>query len=128
MAELLLPDGRAVWRLQLRRTRGWRLPEGAIKVDRTTRWGNPFRIDTNAGIAAVDAVAIYVRAMTCPGYPGCRGWHTTWHYPTPKPRIDEIRAALGGHDLACWCKVGDPCHADWLLKTANPDAVAIPTF
>nr|WP_268825129.1 DUF4326 domain-containing protein [Mycobacteroides chelonae] len=31
-------------RIQLRRTRGWRKPEGAIVVSRPSRWGNPFRI------------------------------------------------------------------------------------
>ena len=30
-------------RIQLRRTKGWRMPENTVKVDRTTRWGNPFK-------------------------------------------------------------------------------------
>jgi len=30
-------------RIQLKRTKGWRLPEGAIVVSRPSRWGNPFR-------------------------------------------------------------------------------------
>lgn len=28
-------------------------------------------------------------------------------------------AQLRGHDLACWCKPGAPCHADVLLELAN---------
>lgn len=31
-------------RIQLKRTKGWRMPPGTVKVDRSTRWGNPFRI------------------------------------------------------------------------------------
>ena len=31
----------------------------------------------------------------------------------------EIRCELAGKDLACWCKPGDPCHADVLLEIAN---------
>lgn len=31
-------------RIQLRRTRGWRMPEGALKVARPSRWGNPYRV------------------------------------------------------------------------------------
>mgnify|MGYP006332949639 CR=1 FL=1 len=31
-------------RIQLRRTKGWRLPEGVVKVDRTTKYGNPFKL------------------------------------------------------------------------------------
>jgi hypothetical protein len=26
---------------------------------------------------------------------------------------------LAGHDLACWCPLDQPCHADVLLELAN---------
>jgi hypothetical protein len=29
-------------RIQLKRAKGWRMPENTVKVDRTTKWGNPF--------------------------------------------------------------------------------------
>lgn len=32
---------------------------------------------------------------------------------------NEIRSELRGHDLVCWCKPGDACHADALLRIAN---------
>lgn len=38
--------------------------------------------------------------------------------PTP-PTLERIRAELRGHDLACWCPLGQPCHADVLLELAN---------
>lgn len=38
--------------------------------------------------------------------------------PKPPP-LDELRAALRGHDLACWCPLDQPCHADVLLELAN---------
>jgi hypothetical protein len=31
----------------------------------------------------------------------------------------EARRELKGHNLACWCKVGTPCHGDVLLRVAN---------
>jgi hypothetical protein len=31
-------------RIQLRRTKGWRLPDNSVIVSRPTKWGNPFRI------------------------------------------------------------------------------------
>ena len=34
------------------------------------------------------------------------------------PTKDAI-AALRGKNLACWCKPGEPCHADVLLEIAN---------
>jgi hypothetical protein len=33
----------------------------------------------------------------------------------------DIRATLRGKNLACWCKIGDPCHRDVLLDIANRD-------
>ena len=35
--------------MQLRRTKGWRLPDGAVVVARPTRWGNPFRVVSAGG-------------------------------------------------------------------------------
>ena len=29
---------------------------------------------------------------------------------------------LRGHDLLCWCRAGQPCHADVLLELANANA------
>lgn len=37
----------------------------------------------------------------------------------PPPTYDEIRARLGGRNLACWCALDQPCHADVLLKLAR---------
>jgi hypothetical protein len=31
-----------VRRIQRKRTKGWRMPEGAVYVGRPSRWGNPF--------------------------------------------------------------------------------------
>ena len=31
-------------RIQLRRTKGWRLPKGAVRVARPGKWGNPFSV------------------------------------------------------------------------------------
>ena len=95
-------------RIQLKRSKGWTMPPGAVKVDRTTRWGNPFTV-ADCGTAAV-AVANHGRWM--------RG-----EIPAPgggsPPDAAAIRTALAGRDLACWCPAGGPCHADLLLRIAN---------
>lgn len=31
-------------RVQLRRTKGWQMPANTVKVDRSTRWGNPYLV------------------------------------------------------------------------------------
>jgi hypothetical protein len=33
--------------------------------------------------------------------------------------ISLIRSALRGKNLACWCPLDQPCHADVLLEIAN---------
>jgi hypothetical protein len=97
-------------RIQLKRSRGWKMPANAVKVDRTTRWGNPFTIAEYGSVAA--AVAQHGRWM--------RG-----EVPAPDgaepPTPEAIRAALRGRDLACWCALGGPCHANLLLTIANAD-------
>ena len=31
----------------------------------------------------------------------------------------DLFADIRGHDLACWCPLDQPCHADVLLELAN---------
>jgi hypothetical protein len=95
---------RRLRRVQLRRTKGWRKPPGTVVVARPSRWGNPCTIDSAGSRAA--AVAAFARLLDGPH----RG-----DYPTD----DEIRAQLGARDLACWCPLDGPCHADVLLDIAN---------
>lgn len=112
-------------RIQLRRTKGWRLPEGAVIVDRRTRWGNPYvvhncdhrcdetdRIDcpTRAATDQAGAVRLYRHAVLFP------------MSDDPKvPSPEEIRDGLAGRDLACWCALSAPCHADVLIEIANAE-------
>lgn len=37
----------------------------------------------------------------------------------PAPSKIDIRGALRGKNLACWCSLDGPCHADVLLEIAN---------
>jgi hypothetical protein len=86
-------------RIQVKRQKGFRLPAGAVYVGRPTKWGNPFR--PGPGLSRERMIAKF-RAYF-------------------RKRRDLI-AALGelrGHDLACWCAPGEPCHADVLLELAN---------
>lgn len=104
-------------RIRRRRTAGWRLPPDAIYVGRPTRWGNPYVVRPPGATGPepahqapdrAEAVRRYRQALTRPG-PG---------QPT-LPSVDEVRRHLAGHDLACWCPLDEPCHADVLLELAN---------
>lgn len=98
-------------RIQLSRAAGWRMPENTVKVDRSTRWGNPFAIGQEGplGRTAVDAegaVGFFTDMLRDPELSAAAG------YP-----LDL--APLAGKHLACWCRPGTPCHADVLLRLAN---------
>ena len=95
-------------RVQLKRSAGWKMPANTVKVDRTTRWGNPFTI-AECGSAAI-AVAQHGRWMR--GEIGAPGG-------LEPPARDMLRSALAGRNLACWCALNGPCHADLLLALAN---------
>lgn len=103
-------------RVQLRRTRGWRMPANAVKVDRSTPWGNPYRAGMPGVPDAQTAVALFRRLIEHPHMAG----DDVCQRLTP----ERIRADLGGRDLACWCKPDDPCHADVLLAFANSTLVS----
>ena len=91
-------------RVQLSRRKGWRLPPGTVNVARPGPWGNPFRVgdvgpDGAVVVTRADAVALYRRLVDA---------------PPAGHRHEELR----GQDLACWCPLDEPCHADVLLERA----------
>lgn len=99
-------------RIQLQRTKGWRMPPGAVKVDRSTRWGNPFRVgDTVHKGPSFSGRDETVRDAEH----ACRLFRA--HLFNLRSAADL--ATLRGRDLACWCKPDAPCHADVLIELAN---------
>lgn len=96
-------------RIQLRRTKGWRMPPNTVKVDRSTQWGNPFQVGRDGN--AQECVAKF-RLYAEEGLPGLGDGYD------PK--------SLRGKNLACWCPLDQPCHADVLLSLANDLAAPSP--
>lgn len=105
-------------RIQMARQRPWRAENpDAVVVARPSKWGNPWAVSRDARqgrwvvkadfeasselhLTREEAVASAVR------------WFRAWAW-----RLDT--APLRGRDLACWCPLGQPCHADVLLEIAN---------
>ena len=104
-------------RIQLRRTKGWRMPPDTIIVDRRTIWGNPF----DSGDRAAD-VAAYERCVST--WPVPHENLATWQEACGSTamlfvlagRIQSVLARLRDKNLACWCPLDQPCHADVLLR------------
>jgi hypothetical protein len=95
----------------MRRTKGWRKPEGTIYVGRPSRFGNPFQIGVFGDAAAcVEEYREHLVAARCGDN---RRSSAYFHH------INANLSMLTGHDLACWCKLDQPCHADVLLEMAN---------
>lgn len=104
-------------RVQLSRKKGWRMPENTVKVDRTNRmFGNIFKVGSNPShfsTALPSHCDTPEEAVRCFRY-----FAATWMAITHGKWIDP----LVGKNLACWCALDQPCHADVLLELANtPD-------
>jgi hypothetical protein len=85
-------------RVQLSRRKGWRMPENTVKVDRSTRYGNDF-VMAHEGTRqiAIDHFRNVAEGNAKGGF------------------YEPLR----GKNLACWCPLDKPCHADVLLELAN---------
>lgn len=102
-----------VERIQRKRTKGWRMPEGAVYVGRPGPFGNPYHIAEDCQhISWFRADLLKERAASGGPTSGHRWAEHFW-------RMARLLPTLRGKDLACWCKPGSACHADVLLELAN---------
>ena len=77
-------------------------------MTRPTKWDNPFRQEYTEPLRWVEAYEVVDD-------------YIDWLKETPEGRAvaEAAKVELRGHDLACWCYDGEPCHADVLLRIAN---------
>lgn len=103
-------------RVQLSRQRGWRMPPNTVKVDRSTRWGNPFKVgDAVQSSTAMPVAICFSQREAVEAFRGFCGHNIGRKF------VDSVKQELRGKNLACWCKPGEPCHADVLLELANAE-------
>lgn len=95
-------------RIQRKRTKGWRMPDGAIYVGRPSIYGNPWSL-TDYGEYSINLFRRWLTGQM----------RLTGELRRSRERLLEGLDALRGKDLACWCPEGSPCHADILLEIAN---------
>lgn len=132
-------------RIQRKRTKGWRMPEGAIHVARPSVFGNPAVIERVAphkrdqftvfagDVGPVIGSFLDRKAAHETAVRWFRWWllHTdgaiwrgdgrnmSFAYVDNHQRLTRRLEELRGHDLACWCPPELACHADVLLELAN---------
>lgn len=91
-------------RIQRKRARGWKMPENTIYVGRPGMFGNYAALRMGlprTGRSAANAFRVWVETEAS----------DEWK--------DHAAKTLRGKNLACWCLLSSPCHADVLLELAN---------
>lgn len=137
-------------RVQRKRTKGWKMPPNTVNVTRPGKYGNPFdfrpsdccwlalsygcRADRlgrqEASVRAFREWVDAPKGKTVVRYErGVRVGNDKVDIQIgprfivgPPPTIKTIRAELAGKNLACFCPLDQPCHADVLLEIANAGA------
>ncbi|OWL95592.1 hypothetical protein B7435_30380 [Mycolicibacterium peregrinum] len=126
-------------RLQRKRVKGFHLPDSSISVARPSRHGNPFRVVglsvvgmswpevtewDRAVVAMPDAEVLYTCAPDrCAAVAHAvalyrqllRFRQSNWS----PARFDSWLQPVRRRDLACYCALDQPCHADVLLEIAG---------
>ena len=130
-------------RIRLSRAKGWRMPPGTVKVDRSTAFGNPYPIGSlTIAIGEAQSRRWYVGSLKAQDFSivategdarqaaviAFRAWLAA---PSRSHLVARTQHQLRGKNLACWCALDQPCHADVLLEIANapltpaPEALAL---
>lgn len=89
------------------------MPANTVYVGRPSRWGNPWRAGQFRYLTGPKTGKIADRADVVEMF------ENSLHRNDAGDVLDRIRAELAGKNLACWCRIGEPCHADVLLRIAN---------
>lgn len=104
-------------RIQRKRTKGWKMPENTVSVTRPGPFGNPWRAEdaAEAGYSRPQEMAVAAFVKWLAGDPAFKRADVD-------PGRDFILANVGslrGKNLACFCPLDKPCHANVLLELAN---------
>jgi len=103
-------------RIQLSRRKGWRMPPNTVSVARGPGWrpyANPFVIGKDGDRDECIAKFREQWESAINSRVGLFG-----------AVMQQLLKDIRGKNLACWCPLDQPCHADVLLELANPaDAI-----
>lgn len=107
-------------RIQMSRTAPWRADNpDAVIVDRRSDYGNPYPVGMEVMLYPIDGIGapepvMLTRAMVVEAFRQYIDVRPGWK--------EQLARELRGRDLACWCPLDEPCHADVLLEIANGGA------
>jgi hypothetical protein len=114
--------------IQLSRKKGSKRPPNVVVVDRSSRWGNPFRLN---GSTSGDGVAVAVgRSQVDFARLARRAVDRYEEWVTTSDEvIDGFDPAwvrehvheLAGRTIGCWCALDEPCHRNVLARLADQE-------
>lgn len=99
-------------RIQRKRTKGWKMPDNTVYVGRGSKWGNPWFLEGNL-------VKYKDPKNGATFLEGTGNVQTIIGLYKDRVSIKGLLDDLRGKNLACWCALDQPCHADVLLEIAN---------
>lgn len=113
--------GEAV-RIRLSRKKGFDLQKlsrslnrlECVSVARPGKWGNPYKVGEYYEAVEEEGGPVTGRYL-CKSAAEAVEIFREWM----EPYADDAASALRGKNLACWCNLWEPCHADVLLELAN---------
>lgn len=107
------------------------MPENTVYVGRGSKWGNPFatRQDDDGNWLVYESDLMIERASSKEEARDlCAEIFSLAINPSAHkdslpdyPLTADIERELAGKNLACWCPLDQPCHADVLLEIANKE-------
>lgn len=120
--------------VQRKRSRGFRLPENTVCVNRPLKYGNPFKVINNDICGYNSDIGEWIFIESRKKFPDAisarkravqlfEEYVNGNCYPLPFApyNIADIKNDLKGKNLACFCPVGSECHRTVLLKIANEE-------
>jgi hypothetical protein len=108
-------------RVQRSRKKGARLPPNTVCVDRNTAFGNTYQVVRINGEWFVKGMVDYCYHAKNRKDAHQKAVELFKEFRLPMLlRTRNIQRDLVGKNLACFCPPELPCHADVLLKLANP--------
>jgi hypothetical protein len=124
-------------RIQRRRVKGWKMPPNTVYVGRPTKWGNPWSVGSHTLTPAGKTkslrkiVRLYrawmvgtfteraIEKIIGDGTKVPKQPMAMLHWLMVRGALRNQLSELRGKDLACFCPLDQPCHADVLLELAN---------
>lgn len=103
------------------------MPENTVYVGRGSKWGNIYKV-VNVNVAGVaprwqlynTVHKTYFGEYFTKEQAIWDSIHLYRYYLIDKLVLTDLNlAGLKGKDLACWCALDKPCHADVLIKLVN---------